>query len=133
MLHSHSARGHDARIFMLADDEVLARGDASPAAMRTLEIDGSRWRSQRDFYDAMSGLLGGIERTCCSSGVLIDNMVYYPELNREQPPYEVVITNASAELRPVLLAFACGVAEARIDRSANPRWGDDVEVTVTVA
>jgi len=133
MLHSHSARGHHARIFMLADDDLLVRGDARPAAMRTLEIDGSRWRSQRDFYDAMSDLLGGVERTCCSSGVLIDSMVYYPELNAEQPSYEVLITNSSAELRPFLFEFACGVAEARQDRRANPKWGDDVEVVVTVA
>ena len=133
MLHSHSARGHHARIFMLADDDLLVRGDARPAAMRTLEIDGSRWRSQRDFYDAMSDLLGGVERTCCSSGVLIDSMVYYPELNAEQPSYEVLITNSSAELRPFLFEFACGVAEARQDRRDNPKWGDDVEVAVTIA
>jgi hypothetical protein len=118
---------------MLADDDLLVRGDARPAAMRTLEIDGSRWRSQRDFYDAMSDLLGGVERTCCSSGVLIDSMVYYPELNAEQPSYEVLITNSSAELRPFLFEFACGVAEARQDRRDNPKWGDDVEVAVTIA
>ena len=132
MLHANPVRGHDTSTHLLAGDLSAFRRDLRSTAIRTLEMNGSQWRSQKDFYDALSNLLGGIERTCRSSGTFLETMVYYPELNREQPPYEVVITNASAELRPVLLAFACGVAEARIDRSANPRWGDDVEVVVTV-
>jgi len=132
MLHSNSVRGHDTNTLLLAGDLSAFRRAIRSTAMRTLEIDGSRWRSQKDFYDALSNLLGGVERTCRSSGTFLETMIYYPELNREQPPYEVVITNSSAELRPVLLAFASGVAEARQDRSANPRWGDDVEVLVTV-
>lgn len=132
MLHSNSLRGRDADSFLLADDQLLVCRDTH-AAPRALEINGSRWRFQRDFYDAMSALLGGVERTCCSSGVLIESMVYYPDLNTEQPPYEVLITHSSAELRPFLFEFAGGVASARLDRRANPKWGDDVEVTVTVA
>jgi hypothetical protein len=133
MLHSDSAQGHDTKTFMLADDHPLVRRDVRPAARRALEIDGGQWRSQKDFYDALSDLLGGVERNCRSSGAFLETMIFYPELNVEQPPYEVVITNPPAELRPLLFDFACGIAEARQDRSANPRWGDDVEVVVTVA
>ena len=133
MLHSNSERGHDTRTFLLVDDQPLFRRDARPAAMRALEINGSQWRSQKDFYDALSDLLGGVERHCRSSGAFLETMIYYPELNLAQPPYEVVITNSPAALRPFLFDFACGVAEARQDRRVNPRWGDDMEVVVTVA
>ena len=102
-------------------------------ALRTLEIDGTRWRSQKDFYDALSDILGGVERSCRSSGAFLETMIYYPELNALQPPYEVVITNPSEELRPFLIDFACGIAEARMDRLTNPTWGDDLDVVVTVA
>ena len=60
-------------------------------------------------------------------------MIYYPDLNTRQPPYDILITNAPAELRPFLFDFACGVAQARQDRRASPEWGDDVAVVVTVA
>lgn len=133
MLHSNSVRGHDTRTFLPVDDRPPLRGDFRPAIMQTLVIDGSEWRSQKDFYDALSDLLGGVERHCRSSGAFLETMIYYPELNLQQPPYEVAITNSPAELRPFLFDFACGVAEAREDRRANPRWGDDIVVVVTVA
>ena len=133
MLHSNSVSGYDTRTFPLTDDQPVARRGVRSAAMRTLQIDGSQWRSQKDFYDALSDLLGCIERDCRSSGVFVEAMIYYPALNSERPPYEVVITNSSAELRPFLSDFACGVAEARQDRWANPKWGDDMEVVVTIA
>ncbi|HEY6817036.1 MAG TPA: hypothetical protein VI168_15980 [Croceibacterium sp.] len=100
--------------------------------MRTLEVNGSRWRSQRDFYDALSALLGSVERHSRHSGAFLDAMIYYPGLAAEQPPYEIVIRNPSDELRPFLCDFSCAVAGARQQRSADPNWGDDVEVMVTV-
>jgi len=130
MPHSNPVREHDV---LLAGDQPIVRWNVRPGAIRTLEIDGSQWRSQKDFYDALSDLLGGVERHCRSSGAILETMVYYPDLNMEQPPYEIVITNASAELRPFLFDFACGVAGARQDRWVNPKWGDDVGVVVTVA
>jgi hypothetical protein len=102
-----------------------------PAPRRSLEIDGSRWRSRRDFYDALSGALGSVERDCRSSASLLETMVYHPALNTVQPPYAVVIRNPSAALEPFVRDFARSVAEARDDRSADP--GGDVEVVVTVA
>jgi len=133
MLHSDAVRERDTKTVQLADDRPVVRRDGRPAAIRTLEINGGQWRSQRDFYDAVSDLLGGVERNGRSSGAILETMIYYPDLNMEQPPYEIVITNSSAELRPFLFDFARGVAEARQDRWANPKWGDDVEVVVTVA
>lgn len=94
-----------------------------PPAPRSLEIDGSRWRSPRDFYDALSGVLGGVERDCRSSESLLETMIDYPYLNAVQPPYEVVIRNPSAALEPFLSDFARSVADAR----------GDVGVVVTVA
>ena len=132
-MHANSVRGNDSNSLLWADDRPVVRRRLRSVAGRTLEIDGSQWRSQRDFYDAMSDLLGGVERTCRSSRAFLETMIYYPELNAVQPPYEVVITNSSAELRPFLCDFACGVAEARLDRWTDPTWGDDVEVVVTVA
>ena len=133
MLHSDAVRERDTGTVLLADDQPVVRRDGGPAAIRTLEINGSQWRSQKDFYDALSDLLGGVERHCRSSGAILESMIYYPDLNVEKPPYEVVITNASAELRPFLIDFACGIAEARQDRWASRKWGDDVEVVVTIA
>jgi len=133
MLHSNSVRGHEIKTGALAGDRPDHRWDVCPAAIRTLEINGSQWRSQKDVYDALSDLLGSVERHCRSSGAILETMIYYPYLNMEQPPYEIVIKNASAELKPFLFDFAFGVAEARQDRSASPKWGDDIEVVVTVA
>jgi hypothetical protein len=117
----------------LVAGQPAIRGAARPAAPRTLEIDGSRWRSQRDFYDALSARLGSVERTCRSSETFLESMIYHLDLNAEQPPYQVVIRNPRDEFRPFLSDFAQGVAEARHDRSADPRWGGDVEVAITVA
>ena len=133
MLHANATRERDVEAVRPADDQPVVGRNVPPVAKRTLEIDGSQWRSQKDFYDALSDLLGGVERHCRSSGALLETMIYYPNLNTEQPPYEVVITNASTELRPLLFDFACGVAESRQERRASRAWGDDVEVVVTVA
>src|SRR5688572_3121409 len=116
MLHASPVRGSDSHPLLLADDRPVVRRRYRSVALRTLEIDGGRWRSQRDFYDALSDLLGGVERTCRSSRALLETMIYYPDLNAVRPPYEIVITSSSAELRPFLVDFACGVAEARLDR-----------------
>jgi hypothetical protein len=133
MLHSDTARRPDTSTVLLAGDPPVVRWGVRSEAIRRLEIDASQWRSQKDFYDALSDLLGGVERHCRSSGAILETMIYYPYLNTEQPPYEIVITNCSARLRPFLCDFARGVAEARQDRWANPKWGDDIEVVFTVA
>ena len=41
-----------------------------PGAAPLLELDGSRWRSPRDFYEALSAQLGSVERDCRSSASL---------------------------------------------------------------
>jgi len=133
MLHSDAVRERDTETVLLADAQPVVRRDVRPAARRMLEIDASHWRSQRDFYDALKGLLGSVERHCCSSEAVVETMIYYPDLNTQQPPYDILIRNASAELRPFLFDFACGVAQARQDRRASREWGDDVAVVVTVA
>ena len=124
MLHANTLPEGGDRPFMLRD---------RPADTPSFEIDGSRWRSRRDFYDALSALLGSVERDCRSSGSLLETMIYHLDRNAVQPPYELVIRNPSDELEPFLRDFASAVAEAREDRSADPRWGGDVEVVVTVA
>ena len=104
---------------------------AAPSAdMRTLEINGSEWRSRRDFYDALSELLGGIERDCRSSESLLETMIFHLDRNAEQPPYELVIRNPPDQFKPYLWDFASSVAQARQVRST--RWGDDVAVVVRV-
>jgi len=113
-------------------------GDAHRAAaralrtsdLRVLELNAGQWRTRRDFYDALSAVLGGIERDCRSSESLLETMVFHLDRNTEQPPYEVVIRNPPEDLRSYLSDFAHSVEEARRGRSA--KWGDDVEVIVTV-
>ena len=101
--------------------------------MQTLELDGSNWESQRDFYESLAEVLGSIEWHGRNADAFLETMVYYLDLNTVQPPYEVAIKNAPAGLRSFLGDFARWVKEARADRFADPNWGDDVEVTVTIA
>ena len=101
--------------------------------MQTLELDGSRWRSERDFYNALAAALGSVDWHGRNSDAFLETMIYYLDLNSVQPPYEVVIRNAPEKLAPFLQDFASWVAEARQDRNDDPEWGDDVEVVVSVS
>ena len=101
--------------------------------MRTVDLDGSNWQSETDFYDALADALGSFEDHGRNADAFMETMIYYLELNTVQPPYEVVIRNAPNELQPFLHRFAGWIAEARQDRRDDPSWGDDVEVSVAVA
>ncbi|HEX8527117.1 barstar family protein [Allosphingosinicella sp.] len=101
--------------------------------MQRIELDGSQWQSQRDFYDALAAALGSVEWHGRNGNAFLETMVYFLELNAVQPPYEVVIRGAPDALRPFLADFASWVAEARRDRRDDPGWGGDVDVVVTVA
>lgn len=100
--------------------------------MRTIEIDGSRWRSEQDFYDALANALGSDEWHGRNAGAFEETMIYFLDLNRVQPPYQVVIRDADASLRPFLEDFASWTDEWREGRKNDPEWGDDVEVKVVV-
>lgn len=101
--------------------------------MQTLELDGSRWQSEIDFYNALATALGSVQGHGRNANAFLETMIYYLDLNSVQPPYEVVIRNAPEELCPFLQDFASWVADARQDRTDDPGWGGDVEVVVTVA
>jgi RNAse (barnase) inhibitor barstar len=101
--------------------------------MQRIELDGSGWQSQRDFYDGLAGALGSVEWHGRNADAFLETMVYYVDLNSVQPPYELLIKNAPEPLRPFLHDFSSWVAEARQDRRDDPGWGDDAEVTVIVA
>lgn len=101
--------------------------------MRRIELDGSAWRSKHDFYDALANALGSVEWHGRNADAFLETMIYYLDLNSVQPPYEVVIKNASEGLRPFLRDFSSWVTQARHDRRNDTGWGGDAEVTVTVA
>ena len=101
--------------------------------MRTLKLDGKGWKRKEDFYDALAAALGSFDGHGRNADAFEETMIYYLELNRVRPPYEVVIRKAPKELLPFLRRFASWIAEARRDRRDDPDWGDDVEVVVTVA
>ena len=101
--------------------------------MQTLELDGRRWKAEKDFYDALVAALGSFDGHGRNADAFEETMIYYLNLNTVQPPYEVVIRNASKDLKPFLRKFAGWIAEARQDRKNDPDWGDDVEVAITVA
>lgn len=100
--------------------------------MQTIELEGSSWQSQRDFYDALAAALGSVEWHGRNADAFLETMIYELDLNGVQPPYELIIRNSPEELRPFLRDFSSWVAEARRDRRDDPDWGSDVEVAVTV-
>lgn len=101
--------------------------------MKKLELDGGGWDSKIDFYEALAAALGSFAEHGRNPDAFLETMIYLPELNKVQPPYEVVIRYAPDDLRPYLTQFASWIAEARQDRRSDPDWGDDVEVIVSVA
>jgi RNAse (barnase) inhibitor barstar len=101
--------------------------------MQTLELDGRRWKAEKDFYDALAAALGSFDRHGRNADAFEETMIYYLDLNTVRPPYEIVVRNAPEDLLPFLRKFARWIAEARQDRRNDPDWGDDVEVVVTVA
>lgn len=100
--------------------------------MQTIKLDGSRWASKDDFYSALASALGSVEWHGRNADAFLETMVYYLDLNAIQPPYVVVVENASKAISPFLHDFASWVAEARQDRIDDPVWGDDVEVAVRI-
>lgn len=81
--------------------------------MRRVELDGSGWQSQRDFYDALATALGSVEWHGRNADAFLESMIYYLDLNSVQPPYEVVVKNAPEGLRPFLRDFSSWVMGAR--------------------
>lgn len=98
--------------------------------MQKVKLDGSRWTSKVDFYDALASALGSVDWHGRNADAFLETMVYYLDLNSIQPPYVVVVENVSEAMRPFVHDFASWVAEARQDRINDPEWGDDVEVSV---
>lgn len=101
--------------------------------MRRLELNGSDWQARSDFYEALAAVLGSVEWHGRNADAFLETMIYLPELNAVQPPYEVVITDASAAIEPFLRDFSSWVEEARADRMADPQWGSDIDVSIVVS
>ena len=101
-------------------------------AMQKIDLDGSSWTSEAEFYDSLAAALGSVEWHGRNANAFLETMIYCLYLNAVQPPYAVRIKNAPDALRSFLQDFAAWVAEARQDRKDDLEWGDDVEVTITV-
>ena len=99
---------------------------------RVIEMDARNWRSDRDFYEALAASLGSFEGHGRNADAFLETMIYLPELNRQQPPYEVRISNATEDMRAFLGEFASWVAEARHNFAADPDGGEDVPVSVVI-
>ena len=98
--------------------------------MRKIRLNGGSWRTELDFYEALAGALGSVERHGRNAGAFEETMIYYLELNEVQPPYELIIQNAQEPMRPFLSKFASWIASAREERKVD--WGSDAEVVVGV-
>jgi hypothetical protein len=98
--------------------------------MQRIELDGSDWRLELDFYEALAAALGSVEWHGLNANAFEETMIYYLELNEVQPPYEIVIRHAREPMRSFAMKFASWIAEAREDRKKC--WGSDVEVAVKV-
>jgi Barstar (barnase inhibitor) len=101
-------------------------------APRRIEIDGSCWRTKEDFYEALAESLGCFDGHGLNADAFLETMVYLTNLNREQPPYRLVVTKAPRPLVQFLCDFSSWVVEARQDRIDDPDWGDDVDVEVII-
>jgi hypothetical protein len=104
---------------------------AAPEA-RIIKLDGRAWQTKADFYDALAEALGSVEWHGRNADAFMETMVYYLELNRVQPPYEVRASHPTSELKFFLQEFASWLAEARRDRVEDSDWGDDIEVSMVV-
>jgi RNAse (barnase) inhibitor barstar len=101
--------------------------------MQMIDLNGANWRTNQDFYDALAEALGSVEWHGRNADAFLETMVFCVYLNRVQPPYRVLISDASDDMRQFLNDFASWVQEARDERKSNPEWGDDVDVAVLVA
>ena len=101
--------------------------------MRIIDMNGRDWRSKEDFYEALADALGGFEGHGRNAEAFLETMIFYPDLNSVQPPYEVTVREADEAMQPFLTEFASWVEAARTDRKSDPDWGDDVDVTVIVS
>jgi hypothetical protein len=95
-------------------------------------MNGSGWRSEKDFYDALANALGSVEWHGRNAAAFQETMIYYLDLNTVQPPYEVIVRDADDTLRPFLEDFASWIEQARKSRRDDPEWGDDVDVKVLI-
>jgi hypothetical protein len=100
--------------------------------MQTIKLNGQSWRTEQDFYEALAFALGSVKWHGRNADAFLETMVYYLELNRVQPPYQVVVREVPNELKRFLTDFASWVREAREERKQDPEWGDDIEVEVLV-
>ena len=98
----------------------------------TIDLDGSAWRTELDFYDALAEALGSFPGHGRNPDAFTETMVYYLDLNDVQPPYIVQVRNSHGGMRDYVEKFSRWLAEAREDRRTDPEWGDDVEVSLQV-
>lgn len=100
--------------------------------MQTIELNGSGWRSDSDFYDALANALGSVEWHGRNAGAFEESMIYFLDLNTVQPPYEVIVRDADVTLRPFLEKFSSWIDNWREGRRDDPEWGGDVHVKVVI-
>jgi hypothetical protein len=101
--------------------------------MRIIDLDGRRWRTALDFYQALLPALGAPSWHGESIDALIDSMVW-GEINAVEAPYVVRIFNVEGlaqEVRDHIELASRAVEEGRADFRA--RKGYDVDVRVEIA
>ncbi|MEL6878021.1 MAG: barstar family protein [Pseudomonadota bacterium] len=97
---------------------------------RSMELDASDLQSEHDFYAALAIRLGSPAWHGMNADAFLETMIYLTDVNQEQPPYRLLIRRPSEQLNPFLEKFAGWIAEARQDRIADSKWGDDVGVEI---
>lgn len=90
--------------------------------MQTIELEGSGWQSERDFYDALAATLGIVEWHGRNADAFLETMIYELDLSRFQPPYELIVRNPPEDLRPFLQDFSSGLRK-RVEAAVTIRIG----------
>ena len=98
--------------------------------MRIIELDGTKWKTVVDFYDALLSSIGAPKWHGKSPDALIDSMIW-GGINAVEPPYTIRISGLSAapqELRDHVLLVSSVLLDGRIYRKRHK--GDDVDVSI---
>ena len=99
--------------------------------MKIIELDGSAWSEELDFWYALREALGVSRGHGTGFDAFVDSIFYHPEMLEVPPPFTIEVKHPHPTSRADVERMAAVLAEAREWRKAN--YGDDVEALLRVA
>jgi RNAse (barnase) inhibitor barstar len=100
--------------------------------MQLVELDGTRWVTVQDFYEALLDALGAPRWHGANLNALVDSMIY-GGINTLEPPYTIQVKgigNVPADVRTEIELAKQDLAEAREEFRASR--GEDIEVRLEI-